>query len=304
MNQARIGIIGGSGLGQAFAEQVAGREVQIDTPFGSPSGPILLTSWQGVDIAFLSRHGPGHLLNPSTIPYRANLFALKQLGVTHVIASGATGSLREEFQPRHLVVCDQLIDRTYRRENTFFDSGMVAHVEFAEPFCPMLRQLLIEANSGMDTVVHPAGTYICMEGPAFSTAAESRMHRQIGGDLIGMTALPEAKLAREAEMCYTLLALPTDYDSWRPHEPGMDRGQLLAEIIGNLQAATENAIALLRSVIPALATRLDNPCPCREALQLAIWSDKKQVHPADVNRLRPLVARYFPAPPSLMYPKR
>ncbi len=294
MNQARIGIIGGSGLGQAFADQVGGREVQVETPFGPTSGPILLTRWQGVDIAFLSRHGPGHLLNPSSVPYRANIFALKKLGVTHILASGATGSLREEYQPRHLVVCDQLIDRTCRRESTFFDSGLVAHVEFAEPFCPMLRQLLIEADGGGDTVVHPTGTYICMEGPPFSTVAESRMYRQWGGDLIGMTALPEAKLAREAEMCYALLALPTDYDSWRPHEPGRDRGQLLAEIIGNLRAATENAIALLRSAMTALAAKLDDPCPCREALQLAIWSDKKQVHPADVERLRPLIGRYFP----------
>ncbi len=294
VNQARIGIIGGSGLGQAFAGQVAGREVQVETPFGRPSGPILLTRWQGVDVAFLSRHGPGHLLNPSIVPYRANIFALKKLGVTHIIASGATGSLREEYQPRHLVVCDQLIDRTYRRGNTFFDAGLVAHVEFAEPFCPMLRQLLIEANAGVETVVHPTGTYICMEGPPFSTVAESRMYRQWGGDLIGMTALPEAKLAREAEMCYALLALPTDYDSWRPHEPGRDRGQLLAEIIGNLQAATENAITLLRSAITALAAKLDDPCPCREALQLAIWSDKKQVQPVDVERLRPLIGRYFP----------
>lgn len=289
----RIAIIGGSGLGQAFAGQAAGESVEMDTPFGPPSGPILITDWQGVELAFLSRHGPGHLLNPSVVPYRANICALKQLGVTHLIASGATGSLREDIEPRHLVVCDQVIDRTVRRESTFFDSGIVAHVEFAEPFCPHLRSILCQADRHVRTTVHHAGTYVCMEGPAFSTVAESKMHQLWGGDLIGMTCMPEAKLAREAEMCYALLALPTDYDCWRPHEPGRTKQALLAEIIANLQAATTNAIELLRAAVPVVARQVDVPCPCREALAMAIWSDKPRVSPEAVERLRPIAGRYF-----------
>jgi 5'-methylthioadenosine phosphorylase len=289
----RIGIIGGSGLGEVFAEQAGGKTVDVETPFGRPSGPIVVTNWKGVDIAFISRHGPGHLLNPTAVPYRANIHALKQLGITHVIASGATGSLREDIEPRHLVVCDQVIDRTTRRQSTFFDQAIVAHVELAEPFCPQIRQVLLESAVDVDTKVHNQGTYVCMEGPQFSTVAESKMHQAWGGDLIGMTAMPEAKLAREAELCYALLALPTDYDCWRPHEPGMDREALLTEIIGNLQAVTGHAITLLERAIPALARQLDLPCNCQDALALGIWSDKKQVAPAEVDRLKTLVGRYF-----------
>jgi 5'-methylthioadenosine phosphorylase len=331
MARPRIGIIGGSGLGQAFCAQVGGEgpkahenppcpplseggqtagathepaggrdarppaceEVNVDTPFGPTSGPILITSWEGVEIAFLSRHGPGHLLNPSAVPYRANIYALKTLGVTHILASGATGSLKEEIRPGHLVICDQVIDKTHRRESTFFDAGIVAHVEFAEPFCPALRSLLIEAGGAAGGTVHAGGTYVCMEGPAFSTVAESRMYRQWGGDLIGMTCLPEAKLAREAEMCYALIGLPTDYDCWRPHQAGVDRMALLKEIIGNLDAATRQAIALLRVAVPRLARQVDQPCGCRDALALAIWSDKSRVPAEVVEWMRPIVGRYF-----------
>jgi len=293
MAQPRIGLIGGSGLGQAFAGQAGGEEVQVETPFGPPSGPILLTRWEGVEIAFLSRHGPAHLLNPSMVPYRANIYALKSLGVTHVLASGATGSLREAIEPGHLVICDQVIDKTTRRESTFFDSGIVAHVEFAEPFCPALRSLLIEAGGRVETTVHARGTYVCMEGPAFSTRAESQMHRQWGGDLIGMTCLPEARLAREAEMCYALIGLPTDYDCWRPHQPGCDRLELLKEIIGNLNAATQRAIELLRVAVPRITRQADAPCTCRDSLALAIWSDKSRVAPQAVERLRAIAGRYF-----------
>ena len=162
MEQVRIGIIGGSGLGQALAEEVGGEEVTVQTPFGKASGPILLTHWAGADIAFLSRHGPGHVYNPSTVPYRANIFALKKLSVTHILASGATGSLREAFAPRDLVICDQVIDKTFKRASTFFDGGIVAHVELAEPFCPKLRSLLIEAADKLGAKVHPTGTYVCM----------------------------------------------------------------------------------------------------------------------------------------------
>lgn len=293
MAKARIGIIGGSGLGQAFAAETGGQEVAVNTPFGSPSGPILTTHWEGVDIAFLSRHGPGHTLNPSAVPYRANIYALKQLGITHILASGATGSLREEVAPGHLVICDQVIDKTYKRDSSFFDDGIVAHVEFAEPFCPMLRVLLDKCGTTVETTVHQHGTYVCMEGPAFSTIAESKMHQAWGGDLIGMTTMPEAKLAREAEMCYALIALPTDYDCWRPHDPTKNQQTLLKEIIGNLQSATTNAIELLRVAVPQLAKQIDEPCRCHDALALAIWSDKSQVESTVVDRLRPIVGRYF-----------
>ncbi len=292
----RIAIIGGSGLGQAFCAQAKGREVTVETPFGAPSGPILLTRWAGVDIAFLSRHGPGHVFNPSTVPYRANIFALKQLGITHILASGATGSLREEIAPGHLVICDQVIDKTFRREGTFFDDGIVAHVEFAEPFCGRMRDLLIQAGRGLETTVHPTGTYICMEGPQFSTAAESRMHRAWGGDLIGMTCMPEAKLAREAELCYALVALPTDYDCWRPHDPSLGREALLKEIIGNLNRATVNALALLERALPLLAGQTAEAWPCSRWLDLAIWTDRHHLNPEALEKLRPLVGRYLEAP--------
>ncbi len=293
MSEARIALIGGSGLGQALREQVSGREVSVETPFGPTSGPIVLTHWAGVDIAFLSRHGPGHVYNPSVVPYRANIFALKKLGITHIIGSGATGSLREEMVPGHLVICDQVIDKTFRRAGTFFDEGIVAHVEFAEPFCAGIRQVLVEAAPGVDTTVHPKGTYVCMEGPQFSTIAESRMHRAWGGDLIGMTCMPEAKLAREAEMCYGLVALPTDYDCWRPHDPTKSKQALLHEIIGNLQLATRNAIALLGKALPVLADRLADIRCCHGALELAIWSDKSRVNRAVVEQLAPIVGKYF-----------
>ncbi len=293
MQETRIGIIGGTGLGDVLAAQGRGRWVDVDTPFGAPSGAILLTKWESVPLAFLPRHGPGHLLNPSAVPYRANIFAMKSLGVTHILASGATGSLREEIRPRDLVICDQVIDKTFRRPGTFFDEGIVAHVEFAEPFCPSLRSLLVATAAGLASQVHPRGTYVCMEGPQFSTRAEALMHRLWGGDLIGMTCMPEAKLAREAEICYALIALPTDYDCWRPHEPGKSKTALLEEILGNVKAATEQGIALMRAAIRELAGRIDEPCPCRQALELAVWSDKAKVRRETVDRLRLLIGRHF-----------
>lgn len=294
MQGVRIGIVGGTGVGQVLAAEVGGREVVVETPFGPPSGPVLVANWQGVDVAFLSRHGPGHLLSPSAVPYRANIFAMKKLGVTHILASGATGSLREEIAPRDLVICDQVIDRTYRRAGTFFDQGLVAHVEFSEPFCPKLRELLIRAGEQADGKVHTSGTYVCMEGPQFSTVAEAKMHQSWGGDLIGMTCMPEAKLAREAEISYALIALPTDYDCWRPHDPGKTPQALLQEIVGNLNAVTARAISLMRVAVPMLAEALPEPWPYENALAMGIWSDKSMVDPGLVERLRPLVGRYFP----------
>lgn len=287
-----IGLIGGTGLGEALFGETHSREIEVDTPFGKPSGPIRILEWHGLKIATLARHGRGHLLNPSQVPYRANIYALKSLGVTHILASGAVGSLREDIHPRQLVIVDQVIDKTYRRTPTFFDDGLAVHVEFAEPFCPALRRVLVAASHGMKTHVHPRGTYVCMEGPAFSTVAESNMHRAWGGDLIGMTAMPEAKLAREAEIAYALVALATDYDCWKPHDPHVTPQKLLDEIIGHLKAATANAIELLKLTIQRLAAEGLPESPAHDALALAIWSDRALAMPGAARKYGVLLARY------------
>jgi 5'-methylthioadenosine phosphorylase len=294
----KIGLIGGSGLGKAVSSDGATHH-DIDTPFGKPSDSIIETNWSGVPVLFFSRHGPGHLLNPSSVPYRANIFALKQLGCTHILASGAVGSLREELKPRHLVIADQVIDKTTRRIGTFYENAAV-HVEFAEPFCPILRQILLESAKDQQSVtVHDRGCYVTMEGPAFSSRAESLMHRLWGGDLIGMTAMPEAKLAKEAEIPYALIALVTDYDCWKPHpvKDGQmtDPASLLNEIIGNLSVASESAVALMKKAVELVAQkpqRLDN-CPASTALKLAIWSEKSRIAPEEIQRLAPLWAKYL-----------
>lgn len=288
-----IGLIGGTGIGEALFGQADARDVSIDTPFGRPSSSIRILNWHGLEIATLARHGPGHRIPPAQVPYRANVFALKSLGVTHVLATGAVGSLRDEIRPRELVVPDQVIDRTVRRVPTFFDEGLAVHVEFAEPFCAELRDSLLAAaaSTAPPLRVHPRGTYVCMEGPAFSTRAESHLHRAWGGDLIGMTAMPEAKLAREAEIAYALVALATDYDCWKPHPPGATRQGLLEEILGNLKAATANAIALLRATIESFARRPPPTCACHSALDLAIWSDRSTIAPPTVQRYGPLLSR-------------
>jgi len=288
-----LGLIGGTGLAEALFGQIQGEDRVIDTPFGPPSGPIRVVEWQGLEVALLARHGDGHLLHPSQVPYRANIFAFKTLGVTHVLASGAVGSLRDEIKPRDLVLVDQIIDKTYRRTPTFFDDGVAVHVEFAEPFCPELRRRLLSVAGSSGATVHPRGTYVCMEGPAFSTQAESHMHRAWGGDLIGMTAMPEARLAREAEMAYALIALVTDYDCWRPHQPGTSKQKLLEEIIGHLQAATANAVALLQAAIAAFAAEPPGESPAHSALELAIWSERAKIAPADARKYGPLLARHM-----------
>lgn len=289
-----IGLIGGTGLGEALFGQAQVEERTIDTPFGRPSSPIRLLDWHGLKVAVLARHGEGHVLSPSQVPYRANIYALRTLGVTHILASGAVGSLREEIRPRDLVIVDQVIDRTYRRAPTFFDEGLAVHVELAEPFCPDLRQVLLSVAGGVATTVHPRGTYLCMEGPAFSTAAESHLHRAWGADLIGMTAMPEARLAREAEICYALVALVTDYDCWRPHPPGTTPQRLLEEILSHLKAATSNAIALLRAAVEELATHPRGPSPIHDALRLAIWSNRSALTPEVWKRYGVLLSRYAP----------
>jgi 5'-methylthioadenosine phosphorylase len=292
MDQVILGVIGGTGLGEALDALGAGELHDLETPFGKPSGPITVTEIAGVRVALLSRHGEGHLLSPSQVPYRANVFALKALGVTHILASGAVGSLREDLAPRQLVIPDQVIDRTFRRRGTFFEE-LAVHVELASPFCPTLRNLLVKSSTGLATRVHQGGTYVCMEGPQFSTRAESELHRAWGASLIGMTAMPEAKLAREAEICYALVALPTDYDCWRPHPQNVDQVKLLEEIIANVRVATQNALELIRRTIPGLQALADRSCPCQSALALAIWSDKSKVPAETRRRLAPLLGKYL-----------
>jgi len=287
-----LGIIGGSGLEHAMGALGQARSHHVDTPFGKPSGPIVTTEVDGVSLALLKRHGEGHVFSPSNVPYRANLFAMKKLGVTRILATGAVGSLREEIAPRSLCVPDQVIDKTFRRPGTFFDD-LVVHVELASPFCPSLRGVLEQSAANVATRVHQGGTYVCMEGPQFSTRAESEMHRSWGASLIGMTVMPEARLAREAEICYALVALPTDYDCWRPHPHALDQVELLEEIIGNLKVASQNALELIRRSLPQLHALGDRPCPCQAALELAIWSDRATIPAATRERLRPILGKYL-----------
>ncbi len=290
---AKVGIIGGSGLGDAMFGQAEGKRVEVDTPFGKPSDVLIEGNWAGTNVVLVNRHGPGHTLAPSFVPYRANIYALKALGCTHVIASGAVGSLVEEIAPKHLVIPDQVIDKTWRREPTFFDRYLAAHVEFASPFCPVLRKHLLACRDAVETSLHDGGTYVCMEGPAFSTRAESELHRQWGAHLIGMTCMPEAKLAREAEMAYALVCLPSDYDCWKPTPAELDKHELLKEIIGNLTEATGNAVSLIKTAVERFADIADTPSPAHKALELAIWSDRAKIEPAARDAYGVLVDRYL-----------
>lgn len=283
-NTNTVAIIGGTGIGKSVIDWLDNVQfVQVDTPFGKPSGAIALGQFAGQPVAFLNRHGEGHRLPPSCIPYAANIFALKQLGARAIIATGAVGSLTETIAPEQLALADQFIDKTYRRQNSFFDAFGAVHVEFAEPTCPRLRRHLAAAAHKTGILTHTRATYVCMEGPQFSTRAESLMHRAWGGQLIGMTALPEAKLAREAQMCYALVALVTDYDCWKPHPAGQNADSVLAEIIQHLQTATENAARLLKAVLTDLL--VDPHCPCRHSLKNAVWTQPQAIDPALKQRL-------------------
>jgi len=310
MAQELVGIIGGTGLGDALAGQLSAVEFrEMDTPFGKPSGPILLGTLGTRRIAFVNRHGEGHKLGPSQVPYAANIFALKQLGVHAVIASGAVGSLRDKIAPGHLVLVNQFLDKTFKRTNTFFGNFGAVHCEMAEPVCNRLRQALVYAATGLDVTTHLDGAYVCMEGPQFSTRAESLMHQQWGGDLIGMTAMPEAKLAREAQMCYALVALASDYDSWRPHDlhvsqppsagkrqespsragvPQRDKQTLLQEILSNLKKATDNSLRLIQTLLTSREQLVDEECPCRKSLELAVWTNPSWIDPDEKERLMTL----------------
>jgi 5'-methylthioadenosine phosphorylase len=263
--QVPIGIIGGSGLYEIEGLKVL-EEREVDTPFGPPSAPLVIGELGGRRVAFLPRHGRHHEFSPSTLPYRANIWAMKQAGVFWLMAVNAVGSLREEIAPGQFVIPHQIIDKTHKRPNTLYD-GFVAHVSLAEPFEAMLRQVLIEATRECGVALHERGTYVCMEGPAFSTVAESHMHRAWGADIVGMTAMPEARLAREAEMSYASIALPTDYDSWKDDEH-VDITSVLAILNQNIS----NVKRVLAAAIPRVPVGREEESAARHALRYGIMT--------------------------------
>lgn len=279
-----VGVIGGSGL-YDIEGLTSARSIRVRTPFGAPSDAITVGSLDGIRVAFLSRHGRGHVVNPSAINYRANIFALKSLGVSHVISVSAVGSMKESIQPGDVAVPDQFIDLTKRRVSTFFDEGIVAHVAFGEPVCSELRHALLSAGEKVGATLHRNGTYLCMEGPQFSTKAESRLYRQWGVDVIGMTNMPEAKLAREAELCYATLALVTDYDCWHETEEAVT----VEAVLGTLHRNVALAKQILRAVMPAFT----NPaaCSCHQALDSAILTAPNRISSAARKKLSLLIDR-------------
>jgi 5'-methylthioadenosine phosphorylase len=286
MSKAQIGIIGGTGL-YRMVEMTQVEELKIATPFGEPVDPIILGNLEGVRVAFLTRHGRGHRVSPSELPAKANIYALKSLGVERIISVSAVGSLREEIQPLDLVIPDQIIDRTNGRDSTFFGGGIVAHVAFAEPFCPVLSQVLFEAAMETGVRVHNGGTYLAMEGPQLSTRAESQLYRAWGADIIGMTALPEAKLAREAEICYATLAFVTDYDCWHPEYESVTVDMILT----NLRKGVDTGKKLLRLVMPHIPKERD--CACGTALERAIATGKKYIPDQAKENLGLLIGKYL-----------
>lgn len=290
MPQATIGVIGGSGLYQ-MEGMTDIEEVAISTPFGDPSDIITVGKVEGVSMAFLPRHGRGHRISPTEIPVRANIWALKSLGVEWLISVSAVGSLREHIAPRDLIIPDQLFDRTRSRVNSFFEGGIVVHCTFADPFCPTLSKLLLESARELgDVTVHDGGTYVCMEGPLFSTKAESYAYRSWGMDLIGMTALPEAKLAREAELCYAMIACATDYDSWHESEEPVT----VEMVVGNLSANVANARRILRNVAKKIpADRGANTCACPSSLANAILTDRSRIPAGVKEKYSLLIGKYL-----------
>jgi 5'-methylthioadenosine phosphorylase len=281
-----IGVIGGSGF-YNMVGMTEVREVEVDTPFGRPSDPVVLGKLGGRDVAFIARHGRGHRYSPTNVPVRANVFALKTLGVTHLVSVSAVGSMKEEIEPLHMVVPNQLYDRTVHRPRTFFEEGPVVHVAFAEPYCPDLREALTAAAEAAGATVHRGGTYICIEGPQFSTAAESLIYRGWGVSVIGMTALPEARLAREAEMCYATLAMATDYDTWHPDHDSVTVDLVISNLNRNVQRAKDTIAALVPAIAPT------RTCTCGQALAGSIMTPPDLVPPDVRQKLEPLIGRYM-----------
>ena len=282
----RIGVFGGTGLYRMEGLDNV-REVTVTTPFGDPSDAITIGELAGTSVAFLPRHGRGHRLMPSEIPVRANVYALKELGVERLVSISAVGSLRGDIEPLDMVVPDQLIDRTRSREATFFGGGLVAHIAFGEPFCPELSELVTTAADDTDSTVHRGGAYVVMEGPAFSTRAESDLYRSWGASIIGMTALPEAKLAREAEMCFAVLATATDYDAWHDEHDDVTAEVIVANLAKN--------VAVSQQVLRRLVPRLGGPrrCACASALATALVTARELVPDETIERLGPIVSKYI-----------
>lgn len=287
MSQATIGVIGGSGL-YAMADLANVEEVTLETPFGAPSDAYILGEIGGQRVAFLPRHGRGHRLMPTEVPSRANIHGFKQLGVQYLISVSAVGSLREEYAPGHIVIPDQIFDRTKGiRPFTFFGAGIVVHVTFEHPFCPILSERLYAAAQAAGATVHKGGTYVCMEGPQFSTLAESEENRRRGHALIGMTALPEAKLAREAEMAYAMLAMVTDYDCWHPDHDSVTVEAVVQVLLANAALSQQ----VVREVVPLIGTGFDSPA--HHALESAIITDRKVISAAARERVALLVDKYL-----------
>ena len=287
--RVKCAVVGGSGL-YSLAEMDGEREVIATTPFGAPSDAIRVGRVGGQSVAFLARHGRNHRLLPSEINYRANIFALKQLGVERLVSVSAVGSMATSFRPRDVVLVDQFVDRTSGRASTFFGDGVAAHVSLADPVCPETRSILVRAAGGAGDGVHDGGTYLCIEGPAFSTRAESRLYRQWGVDVIGMTNLPEARLAREAEICYASIALVTDYDCWHEEEEDVSVGSVLE----NLNANSARAGEILREAL-ALFPERGNGCSCADALEHAVITPSHAIPRETRDRLQPILGKYLPA---------
>jgi len=283
---AEIGIIGGSGL-YDMAELTGRQEVSLTTPFGDPSGHYVLGTLRGRRVAFLARHGAGHRISPSELNFRANIYGMKKLGVQAILSASAVGSLKEQLKPLDIVVPDQFIDRTRGRIRTFFGRGIVVHVGFADPICGTLAKVAGDAGEKVGATVHRGGTYVCMEGPQFSTLAESRLYRSWGADIIGMTNLQEAKLAREAEICYSTIALVTDYDCWHPDHDAVTVDMVIATLLQNAKTA-QQLIAEAVQQVPA--TRA---CACATALKSAIITRPESIPAAVKHELEPIIGKYM-----------
>ena len=286
MDNVTIGIIGGSGL-YDMADVTDREETTLTTPFGDPSGPYVLGTLRGKSVAFLSRHGAGHRILPSELNFRANIFGMKMLGVEYILSASAVGSLKEEYKPLDIVIPDQFFDRTKGRVSTFFGRGLAAHVGFAHPFCKILSGLVHQSATKSGATVHKGGTYVCMEGPQFSTLAESKLYRSWGMDIIGMTNLQEAKLAREAEICYSTVALITDYDCWHP-----DHDSVTVEmVIGNLMQNAKTAQQIIAGAVERLPYA--RSCECASALKFALITRPDAIPESTRKELAPLVGKYL-----------
>ena len=281
-----IGIIGGSGL-YDMAELTDREERSVTTPFGDPSAPYVVGTLRGKRVAFLARHGAGHRFTPSELNYRANIYGFKTLGVEYILSASAVGSLREEYKPMDLLIPDQFMDRTRGRLSTFFGGGLVAHVGFAHPFCSPLSGIAYRSAQAAGATVHKGGTYVCMEGPQFSTLAESNLYRSWGMDIIGMTNLQEAKLAREAEICYSTIALVTDYDCWHPSHDQVTVEMIIANLVQNARTAQQ----VIAGAVDALP--FERTCECATALKHAIITRPEAISAEAKSRLAPLVGKYL-----------